>query len=99
MKKLFAILVSLILINGCSDVVDGDNEALLIERDGLKYDTDGQKTYSGKAFRLFENGQKQHKGAYRDGEKEGGWVEWYENGQKKWEGNFKDGDLQGPTET
>ena len=92
MKQTLLIITALMLIVGCSKPI---NEDSLIDRNGVKYQQDSQKPYSGKVFRLYDTGENKNEGIYKDGKLEGLWIEWYENGQKKLEVTFKDGKEDG----
>ena len=41
----------------------------------------------------YQSGEKELKGNFKNGKKEGLWTEWYRNGQKSFEGTSKDGEL------
>ena len=92
MKHTLLIITALMLVVGCSKPI---NEDSLIDRNGVKYQQDSQKPYSGKVFRLYDTGENKNEGIYKDGKLEGLWIEWYENGQKKLEVTFKDGKEDG----
>ena len=66
MKKLYPLLsvLPLLLIVGCSKPI---NESSLIDRNGVKYQKDSQKPYSGEVFRLYDTGEKLYQGTYVDG--------------------------------
>ena len=66
-------------------------ETELIERDEVWYTKDNDKPYSGKVFSLYEGGEKDEEGTFKDGKQDGKWTNWHENGQKKEEGIYKDG--------
>ena len=51
--------------------------------------------YTGEAYKLYPNGQKLIQGSYKDGKKDGLFMEWHKNGQKSTEGNWKDGNEDG----
>ena len=89
MKKTLLIVLPLLLIVGCSK--EPINENSLLDRNGVKYQQDSQKPYSGKVFRLYENGEKKLEGSYKDGKKDKLLTVWYENGQKMSEKTYKDG--------
>ena len=94
MKKLsptFIILLLFLLVS-CSKPLDDES---LINRGGVKYQQDSQKPYSGKVVGLYENGEKELEGSYKDGKEDGVWTSWYENGQKSSEGNYEDGEYDG----
>ena len=63
MKKL--LLIALLLIVGCSKPV---NESTLLIRGGLMYEANATKPFSGKAFELYDNGQKMYEVTVKDGE-------------------------------
>ena len=88
MKRLLLIVLPLLLIVGCSKPINHDS---LIDRNGVKYQQDSQKPYSGKTFSLWDNGQKKFEGSYKNGELNGLETKWYKNGQKKFEGTYKNG--------
>ena len=90
MKRLLLIVLPLLLIVGCSKPINHDS---LIDRNGVKYQQDSQKPYSGKTFSLWDNGQKKFEGSYKNGELNGLETKWYKNGQKKFEGSYKNGEL------
>ena len=93
MKRLLLIVLPLLLIVGCSK--EPINKNSLVDRNGVKYQQDSQKPYSGEIFDLYDNGNKKIEGSYKDGKEDGLWTEWYENGQKEEEVTFKDGELDG----
>ena len=90
MKRLLLFVLPLLLIVGCSKPI---NENSLIDRNGVKYQQDSQKPYSGKVFRLYDTGENKKEGIYKDGIQDGLQTEWYKNGQKMFEKNYKDGIL------
>jgi antitoxin component YwqK of YwqJK toxin-antitoxin module len=93
MKHTLLIITALMLIVGCSsDPIDVDK---LVERGGLLYEVNSDKPYSGPAFSLYENGQKEEEVTYKDGKPDGKWIRWYENGQKIREGTYKDEEFDG----
>ena len=67
----------------------------LIEKDGLYYDVNSEKPYSGKVFYLHENGKKGGEGNFIGGKRNGLFLDWYENGQKESEVTYKDGKEDG----
>ncbi|MDA7681354.1 SHD1 domain-containing protein [Verrucomicrobiales bacterium] len=73
--------------------VNGEEELTFSKE--IAYLKDSDTPYTGKAFGLYGNGQKQLEGNYKDGEKDGLWTSWHENGQKKGEVSFKDGEKDG----
>ena len=75
--------------------LEGVNYDELEEREGIRYLKGSGNPYTGKTFVLHENGQKKGEGAYKDGKKDGLWLEWYSNGQKMWKINYKNDKLDG----
>ena len=73
--------------------VNADEE--LKVRGGIAYLKGSDTPYTGKAFSLYENGQKMGEANYKDGKEDGLWTQWHENGQKQREVNFKDGKEDG----
>ena len=101
---LFLIIVTLpLLLGGCgekpvADVkpeLEGVENVELRFREDIAYLKGSDTPYTGKTFVLNENGQKKGEGAYKDGKKDGLWLEWYLNGQKKWKINYKNNKLDG----
>ena len=86
MKRLFLIVLPLLLIVGCSKEPI-NYETTLIERDGVYYTKDTNKPYSGPVFSLNERGLNKRESILEDG-KMITYMEitWYENGQKKDQG-------------
>ena len=80
MKRTTLFITSLVLIVGCSS--EPLNEESLLERGGLKYESNSTKPYSGKVFDLWDNGSEKLEGSYKKGGREGLWIFWYDNGQK-----------------
>ena len=83
MEKEFIIkrvlLISLLLIVGCAKPI---NENSLVDRNGVKYQQDSQKPYSGEIFDLYDNGNKKIEGSYKDGIEDGLWTYWDNDGSK-----------------
>ena len=65
MKRLFLIVLPLLLIVGCSQKpVD---ETTLIEKDGVMYLPNSEKPYTGEVFTNYPIGEKLYQGTYEDG--------------------------------
>ena len=92
-----------LLLGGCGEKPvaevkpesDSVNAEELEERESIMYLKDSETPYTGNVYSVHPNGKKEVEGNYKDGEKEGLWVEWYLDGQKKSEENYKDGELDG----
>ena len=94
---LFALFVILLL---CFYDVDHTIYSSDLEsREGLTYLKGGllnkDTPLTGRAVTLFENGEKEWEGNYKDGKPDGIYTRWYENGQKKEERTYKDGKYHG----
>ena len=93
---LFLIIVSLsLLLGGCGEKgVNYDELDLRSEPPNVIFYIKGSDTpYTGKAFTLYESGQKMEEVSYKNGKWDGLYVSWYRNGQKNYEGNYKGGKL------
>ena len=93
------IIVSLpLLLGGCGEKHEGISLDELQNRGKNGYFEKNQEVgYTGKVFKLHENGQKSQEANWKDGKKEGLNVKWHDNGQKQYEANFKDHKLDGLT--
>ena len=102
---LFAVLVTLpLLLGGCGEKItvepvaevgpqlDGVNLDQLEKREGIQYLSGSDTPYTGKAFALYENGQKEAEANFKDGKPDGLQVAWHENGQKSFEVIFISGE-------
>tara|TARA_B100001057_G_scaffold90975_1_gene87275 strand:- start:756 stop:1226 length:471 start_codon:yes stop_codon:yes gene_type:complete len=89
------LLVSLpLLLGGCGE--KGVNEKELEEHEGgIVYLKDSETLYTGKAFALHKNGQKERERIFKDGKRDGLSQAWHLNGQKELEANFKSGKKDG----
>jgi antitoxin component YwqK of YwqJK toxin-antitoxin module len=65
--------------------------------DGFTYLKGSDTPYTGKIFINYENGQKRAEANYKDGKKDGLYVQWHQNGTKAAEVNHKDGKREGLT--
>jgi len=92
MNKTFILFISLILITGCEKTIDFEK---LQERNGVYYEVNSDKPFTGKVSSKYDNGQKEREGNTREGKEDGLWTWWYENGQKEKEGNTKEGKEDG----
>ena len=64
MKKIFLIILPLLLIVGCSKPVE---ESTLINKDGLMYLPDSDSPYTGEVFTNYDTGEKLYTGRYENG--------------------------------
>ncbi len=63
----------------------------LQERNGVMYEVNQKKPFTGKFLTPYQNGQKKTEANYKNGKYDGLMIGWYENGQKKTEVNFING--------
>ena len=92
---LFLIIVSLpLLLGGCGEKHEGISLDELQDRGVNGYFEKNQEVgYTGKVFKLHENGQIEVKGQLIKGKYDGLYVSWYKNGQKSEETNYKDDEI------
>ena len=64
MKKILLIVLSLLLIVGCSKPVE---DSTLIKKDGLIYSPDSDKPYTGEVFTNYDTGEREYQGTYEKG--------------------------------
>jgi antitoxin component YwqK of YwqJK toxin-antitoxin module len=89
MNKIIVILTSLLLIVGCEKEVSS-----LQERNGVYYEINSEKGFTGNLIKKYPNGQKMSESNYKDGKLEGLVTAWDENGQKESEMIFKNGEKE-----
>ena len=69
----------------------------LRNRDGLFYQDNKTKPYSGWVKEIYDSGQVEMLVKAKDGKEDGLYTSWYESGQKSGEVTYRDGRLDGPT--
>ncbi len=74
------------------EAVDWDS---IEDRNGLSYQPNESKPFSGWAKGMYDSGQVEFLGQFKNGKHDGPYMSWYENGQKWLEGTFKDGKRDG----
>ena len=72
---------------------EGVNENELEYREGIYHLKDSDTPYTGKAYELYPDGQKEKEGNFKDGKMDELFISWHHNGQKEAEAIFKDGKL------
>jgi len=77
MKSLLILIVMSLMIIGCSKSVD---ESTLIEKDGLMYQSDSDKPYSGEVFDLYDTGENFYTGTFEQGKRVGDFVYYRKDG-------------------
>ena len=86
------ILASVVLVVfQLPSLASGETMEDLVYRDGLYY-----KKFTNVPFTGKTTGEMQ--GTFRNGEKDGPWVEYHDNGQLSWKATYKNGELDGPWE-
>jgi len=99
MKTLFLLPILLLSFISCSSETDS-----VVERGGLSYKKFSDTPFTGKFIKYDENGQLEEKGSYKNGKKEGEWVEYYPKGlvgggytraRSLRKGSYKDGEREG----
>ena len=91
------LLIEYSYLNKDGTVKEPVNGETLIDRNGLFYEVNGQKPYTGDVFELYKDGSRKSSGTLKGGKNNGLTTGWYENGQKEGEVTFKDGILDGLT--
>jgi len=81
------IIISLLLIVGCSKEIDIDK---LQDRGGLKYEINSEEPFSGSVYKEYDSGEKEFKGYFKNGKPDGVWNGWYEDGQREFKTIWKD---------
>ncbi len=89
-------MMTLLAAGGCAlikePVVDG---GMLVERDGLWYELDSEKPFTGMMAEYWPGGEKKAEGELLDGQVNGKVIEWYEGGGMKSQTEYRGGELQG----
>ena len=91
------LLIEYSYLNKDGTVKEPVNGETLIDRNGLFYEVNGQKPYTGDVFELYKDGSRKSSGTLKGGKNNGLSTGWYENGQKEGETTFKNGELDGLT--
>ena len=63
----------------------------LVERNGIKYEVNSEKGYTGSSVGFHENGQKAIQCSFIDGKYDGQCLEWFDNGQLKTSASYSKG--------
>ena len=75
---------------------DAVNFESLKERNDLYYQVNESEPFSGWVKLMYDSGQAERLGRFKDGKRDGPEVAWHENGQKQYERAFKDDKIDGP---
>ena len=89
-KNLTTLLLTLLVLGGCSNEDSGDHL--------IYYEVNSQTPFTGSSLWYYENGQLEASRNWKDGEQDGPEEIYYENGQLSFKRNWKDGELDGPEE-
>ena len=90
MKKLLLLL--LLILIGCSEPEPTDIETLNFRNDKY-FLKNSDKTFSGKVFKSYPNGQYKFYGSLKNGVVHGPKKTYFENGQLRYEETYKDDEL------
>ncbi|MGL4567916.1 MAG: WG repeat-containing protein [Fusobacteriaceae bacterium] len=91
-KYLCLIALSLVLVSCGKKEIDSSK---LQNRNGIFYEVNQQKGFTGKAVSKYSNGQIKEEFSFKNGKPNGIFKVYYENGQLKEEGSYKDSKLNG----
>lgn len=99
MKKIFCnslfFIFTLFLI-GCGKPIELSN---LQNREGVYYEVNNQKPFSGKFFSNYSNGKIEEEGSLKKGVLNGKFISYYRNGQIRIEGRYNSGLINGNYKT
>ena len=95
MKYLTTLLLTLLVLGGCSNEVPSDQ---LVERGGLIYEVNSQTPFTGSSVDYRGEGQLWHREKYIDGKLNGLSEEYHSNGQLQFKENYVDGKSNGARE-
>lgn len=84
-----------------SEVFEGKiiEMAEIQNREGIAYEANQSKPFTGKAIDKYSNGQLAIEITYKNGQPDGVSKAWYEDGQQEAEANFKNGKMNGVSRT
>lgn len=92
-KYLYLLALSLLFISCGEKEID---RSKLQEKNGIFYEVNQQKPFTGKATYKYPDGELILEETYKDGQKDGPFKSYFENGQPEFEITYKDGKLNGP---
>ena len=95
MKKLLSVLLVSVLLIGCSEDRVFDFELINKGTKDIPIEYYEGKLYNGIVYGAWINKQVNWKGNYKDGKRDGLYIEWDEYGKVREEINFKDGVVDG----
>ena len=94
MKQLLTILC-LTLVSSYSYSHEVSTDKCYQYTDGICYEPNSRKPFTGTYTHYYENGQLERTGNVEDGKEEGVWEFFNENGQLERRGNYKEGEQDG----
>ncbi|MGL4534047.1 MAG: toxin-antitoxin system YwqK family antitoxin [Fusobacteriaceae bacterium] len=95
MKKIFLKSLSIIFtlfLMSCGKPVELSN---LQNRDGVYYEANAKKPFSGDFFLNYSNGKTEKNGSFKNGVVNGKYISYYKNGQIRIDANYSSGILDG----
>ncbi len=87
-NKLITIILMTVFFNTVSAEVRTVNH--LQYKDGIHYEINTEKPFTGKLLKKYKNGRKRTEGNYKNGMRQGLATWWHDNGKKEAERNWKD---------
>jgi len=88
-QVVYVMLITAIFFYSCEKEVSSD---MLVERNGLQYEVNSEKPFSGKSVEYFDGGEvKSNSKSYKEGQLHGQQQIYFNNGQMKADTKFKDG--------
>jgi len=88
-----------LLIFSCSETQKELPLDQLVKRNGLMYEVNKEKPFTGNVFVKFKNQQYALRGSFDEGLKTGEWTQYFENGQINRRSSYKDSLLSGLSES
>ncbi len=89
----YTVLIAVIFLFNCEKEVSSDS---LVKRNGLKYEVNSKKPFSGKSGDYFDDGDvKRESISFKDGLEHGTSKRWYNTGQLEYEAHYKNGKTHG----
>ena len=93
LKRIVLLLIVSLLISSCSQ--KEISIEYLVKRNGITYEINKEEPFSGIVYKKLPNGQFILKGRYKNGYKDGEWIEYFDNGQIALTGLYKSGNRDG----
>ena len=87
-KRFYPLLLILISVSFSQETIN--YETTLIKKGQLFYTKGTNKPYSGPVFSLYDDGEKNKEGTFKDGKRDGEYTYYDKNGKIYWKGIYKD---------